>query len=173
MDVDEILMSTRRWYNRCLRTNIVKPEDVVLCKKTRIAFVESESLGKRTRIDRELKDAIEAIAPEWWGADTRISINRNVQCTRHKDGNTGHSYILWLGDFTGGALLFDDGARIEEKYKWHKIDGQIHHWNEPHENTKYSVIIYRGSEKKKKSDLIHARIQQKKDASELPAIEQC
>ena len=59
--------------------------------------------------------SIEAIAPEWWGDETRICINRNVQCKRHKDGNKGHSYILWLGDLAGGALLFDDGTRIEEK----------------------------------------------------------
>ncbi len=60
------------------------------------------------------------------------------------------------------------------KYKWHKIDGQIHHWNEPRENTKYS-----GSDKKKKPDLSHARIQQKKEENtperclEVPASEQC
>ncbi len=94
-----------------------------------------------------------------------------------------HSYTLWLGDFAGGALLFHDGTRIEEKRKWHKIDGQIHHWNEPRENTTYSAIISRGSEKKKKSDLIHERIQQKKEKEEVtpercidakvPAIEQC
>ena len=89
------------------------------------------------------------------GDDTRICINRNVQCERHKDGNKGHSYILWLGDFTGGALLFDDGTRIEQKYQWHKINGQIHHWNEPHEGTKYSIIIYKGNGQKKKTDLIN------------------
>ena len=73
-------------------------------------------------------------------------------------GNKGHSYVLWLGDFTGGALLFDDGTRLEEKYKWHKIDGQIHHWNEPHEGTKYSIILYRGNGKPPKSALIHTRM---------------
>ncbi len=100
-------------------------------------MVESNSpQPKKYKLDRELIKAIEDIAPEWWGDDTRICINRNVQCERHKDGNKGHSYILWLGNFTGGALLFDDGTRIEEKYQWHKINGQIHHWNEPHENTK-------------------------------------
>ena len=61
---------------------------------------------------------------------------------------------MWLGDFTGGALLFDDGTRIEEKYQWHKINGQIHHWNEPHEGNKYSIIIYKGNGQKKKTDLI-------------------
>ena len=63
--------------------------------------------------------------------------------------------FLWLGNFTGGALLFDDGARIEETYKWHKINGQIHHWNEPHEGSTSSIIIYKGNGQKKKTDLIN------------------
>ena len=156
MDIVEQLMAIRRWQKKCLRSSIVKPEDVVLYKKTKLAFVESESpQPKKYRRDRELAKAIQEIAREWWGEETRICINRNVQCERHKDSNKGHSYILWLGDFTGGALLFDDGTRVEEKYKWHKINGQIHHWNEPHEGTKYSVIIYKGNGQKKKVDLIN------------------
>ena len=105
---------------------------------------------KKSKIDRDLVKAIEDISPEWWGEEARICINRNAQCKRHKDGNKGYSYMLWLGDFKGGALLFDDGARVDEKYIWHKINGQIHHWNEPHEGTKYSIIIYKGNGQKKK-----------------------
>ena len=115
-------MEARRWRNRCLRSNIVKPEDVHIVKKTKIAFVESDSpQPKKYKIDRELVKAIEAIAPEWWGDETRICINRNVKCEGHKDCNKGHSYVLWLGDFTGGALLFDDGTKIEEKTNGTKL----------------------------------------------------
>ena len=128
-------------------------------KKTKIALVESEAPQRRCRTDRELLAAIEHIAPEWWGDDTKVSINRNVKCERHRDGNQGHSYVLWLGDFTGGALLFDDGTRLTQKYTWHKINGQIPHWNEPHEGTKYSVIIYQGKTKANKSSMIHRRVQ--------------
>ncbi len=156
MEIVERLMATRTWRKRCLRANIVKPEDVYIYKKTKLALVESDSpQPRKSKRDKELVEAIEEIAPEWWGDETRICINRNVKCERHKDGNKGHSYILWLGDFTGGALLFDDGTRIEDKYKWHKINGQIHHWNEPHEGTKYSVIIYKGNGRTKKVDLIN------------------
>ena len=156
MEIVEKLMESRKWQRRCLRSNIVSPAEIYLHKKTKLALVESNSpQPKKYKIDRELVKSIEAIAPEWWGEETRICINRNVQCKRHKDGNKGHSYILWLGDFTGGALLFDDGTRLEEKYKWHKINGQIHHWNEPHEGTKYSIIIYKGNGQKKKTDLVN------------------
>ena len=84
MDSVEKLMETRRWERRCLRSSIVSPEDIVLYKKTKLALVESNSpQPKKYRIDRELVKAIEDIAPEWWGEETRICLNRNVQCQRH------------------------------------------------------------------------------------------
>ena len=156
MDIVENLMQTRRWAKTCLRHNIVRPEEVEMWKKTKIAHVQSNSPNKRSKHDQALKSAIEAIAPEWWGEETRICLNKDVQCQRHKDGNKGHSYIVWLGDFTGGALLFDDGTRITDKYKWHLINGQIHHWNEPHEGTKFSIIIYQGV-RRRKSDIIQVK----------------
>ncbi len=67
---------------------------------------------------------------------------------RHKDhGNNEHSWVLWLGDFTGGALNLYDGAKVEGKREWHKINGQIHHWNDPHEGRKYSIVLCRGTRK--------------------------
>ena len=82
------------------------------------------------------------------GDDAQITLNKDLACKRHKDhGNKEHSYILWLGDFTGGALNFDDGTKVEGKGVWHKISGHIHHWNDPHEGSKYSSVLYRGSKK--------------------------
>ena len=40
-----------------------------------------------------------------------------------------------MGDFTGSALLFEDGLRLEEPYKWHRIRAnEVRHWNEPFES---------------------------------------
>ena len=64
---------------------------------------------------------------------------------------------MWLGDFTGGALHFDDGAKIEGRREWHKINGHIHHWNDPHEGTKYSIVLYRGTRKPKTNRLAEAK----------------
>jgi hypothetical protein len=89
--------------------------------------------------------AIRAVAPDW-RADTKAIINKDVTCKRHRDGaNLGSSYILFLGDFEGGALVFDDGTRFEAKREWFEFDGQVPHWNEPHTGTKYSVVLYRTS----------------------------
>ena len=150
MEIVEELMANRKWRNICLRENIVTPDKIQIWNKTKLALTESKAPAKSNRHDKELTKAIEAIAPEWWGEETRVCLNRNVQCEKHKDGNKGHSYVLWLGDFVGGALVFEDGQRLEEKYTWHKIDGQKYHWNEPHEGTKYSIILYKGAQAKKR-----------------------
>jgi hypothetical protein len=44
-----------------------------------------------------------------------------------------------VGDFAGGALVFDDGTRIEEKYTWHKINGQFPRWNREHRGNEVQV----------------------------------
>jgi hypothetical protein len=85
-------------------------------------------------------------------------LNKNVTCKRHRDGNDGHSYILWLGDYKGGELLFDDGTVLSEKYVWHKINGQNYHWNNPHEGLKYGIVLYRQKAKHtKQQQMINAR----------------
>ncbi len=81
MEIVEKLMESRKWQSRCLRSNIVSPEEIYLHKKTKLALVESNSpQPQKYKIDRELVQSIEAIAPEWWGEETRICINRNAQC---------------------------------------------------------------------------------------------
>jgi len=151
----EVLLAKRSWAKHCLRTNIVSNDKIFEYPNFKIALCESNSPLKR---ERKLIELIASIAPEWTEGESKITLNRNVQCERHKDGNDGLSWIIWLGDFTGGALVFDDGTRIEEKYKWHQIDGRQYHWNEPHEGTKYAIIVYRCSKRSKSSCIRERRL---------------
>ena len=77
---------------------------------------------------------------------TELCLNKNVECTPHKDkANTGASYVLFLGEFTGGALVFENGERFEERGVWQGpcYGAEVTHWNEPiTAGTKYSVIAY-------------------------------
>jgi len=157
MDELEELMSKRKWKKQCLRVNVAQPEDVVQVGKVKIARIYSNVLNDRKK-EPELYDAIKAVAPEWWGADTQITLNKDLVCKRHRDhGNKEHSWILWLGDFTGGALHFDDGKVVEGKREWHKIDGHIHHWNDQHEGNKYSIVLYKRTIKPKSHTLAAAK----------------
>jgi hypothetical protein len=70
---------------------------------------------------------------------------------------------LWLGDFVGGALLFEDGTKHEEKYKWHKINGRIPHWNEPHEGNKYAIVLYRRAIKHTKQQMMAWALKKRKE----------
>ena len=68
---------------------------------------------------------------------------------------------MWLGDFTGGALHFDDGKIVEGPREWHKINGHVHHWNSPHEGEKYSIVIYKGTRRAKTKNLVAERQRQR------------
>ena len=67
--------------------------------------------------------------------------------------------MLWLGDFTsGGGLNFDDGRKIEGKYKWFKMSGQDYHWNDPHEGgAKCSIVLFMSDKKPKTQVMQEAR----------------
>ena len=158
MDVIEKMLESRKWAKDCLRINITEPDKIIQRGKVKISLLQSQVLPKQ---ETTLREHIKAIAPEWWGDETQVLLNKNVQCKKHVDTNDGHSYVLWLGDFSGGALLFEDGTRLDEKYKWHKINGRIPHWNEPHEGTKYAIVLYKRAIKHTKHQRVAEAIKRK------------
>ena len=155
------MLTRRKWAKNCLRANIAKPDQITYRGKVKIAELQSEILPTR---ETELRELIKDIAPEWDEDETQILLNKNVTCKKHIDGNNaGHSYILWVGNFVGGALVFEDGVRLEEKNKWHKIYGQIPHWNETHEGDKYSIILFRRLNKNTKQEQIAGCLEDKRN----------
>ena len=161
MDRVEELLTKRKGVKRCLRSNVAQPEYILTYGAVKLALIYSNVLNDREK-EPELYDAIREIAPEWWGDETQITLNKNLVCKRHRDSrNKEHSWILWLGDFTGGALHFDDGAKVEGAREWRKINGHIHHWNDPREGSKYSIVIYKGTRKPKTKTLVAGRQRQR------------
>ncbi len=142
---------------QCLRANIARLEDIEVYGTVKVAKIYSNILNKRDQ-EPELYDDIMEVAPEWWGADTQKTLNKDLVCKRHRDhAKKEHSWIFWLGDFTGGALNFDHGAKIVGKREWHKINGHIHHWSDPHEGNKYSIVLYRRTRNPKSNKLAGAK----------------
>jgi hypothetical protein len=159
MEIVEEMLMKRKWAKDCLRANIAQDDRIIKRGSVKIALVESNLLNQKK--EPALTEAIKAIAPEWFGDETQIILNRNVQCKKHVDKNNGYSYVCFFGDFEGGALCFEDGARFTDKYVWHKINGQIPHWNEEHTGNKYSIVLYRSGAKRKKVEAIMAGIKNK------------
>ena len=116
MNVLQFLLKHRRWDGVSLRTSIAQPEYLEVFKRTKRARIESNTL-QTTGVDRLICEAVLSIAPkevmEW--DRPKIMLNRNVTCRRHRDANEGYSFLLWLGDFEGGALHFDDGTCLRDK----------------------------------------------------------
>ena len=152
MEIVEEMLEKRKWAKDCLRANIAPEDKIIKRGKVKIAMVESNLLNQIK--EPLLTDAIKQIAPEWFGDETQVILNRNVTCKRHVDKNNGYSYVCFFGDFEGGDLCFDDGAVYKDKHSWHKINGQIAHWNEPHTGNKYSIVLYRSGAKRKKVEAI-------------------
>lgn len=73
---------------------------------------------------------------------TSIQVNKNVFCNPHVDkNNVGPSYIIALGDFTGGELVVE-GTEFNIKNRWKKFDGRRAHWIKPFKGTRYSLVFF-------------------------------
>ena len=95
LELLEEMLNKRKWTKDCLRANIAQEDQIVYRgtkKNVKIAVLQSEVLPKK---EVELRELIKSIAPEWFGdEETKVLLNKNVCCKRHRDGNDGHSYTL-------------------------------------------------------------------------------
>ena len=76
-----------------------------------------------------------------------ITINKFTkadECEHHFDtGNKGPSRLIMFGNFSGGALVLDDGRVFSEKRVWHEYDGsKIGHRVAPFEGERISLVAY-------------------------------
>ena len=76
-----------------------------------------------------------------------ITINKFTkadECEHHFDtGNKGPSRLIMFGNFSGGALVLDDGRVFSEKRVWHEYDGsKIGHKVAPFEGERISLVAY-------------------------------
>ena len=73
---------------------------------------------------------------------TTIQVNKNIQSEPHVDkNNVGPSYIIALGNFTGGDLVIE-GERFNISNKWKWFNGNLGHWVEPFEGERYSLVYF-------------------------------
>jgi hypothetical protein len=77
-----------------------------------------------------------------------VTIDENQQAAAHVDkNNKGLSYIIGLGDYTGGDLVFTDKnspyyGTHNIKNKWFKFVGYTEHKVTPSKRTRYTLVYY-------------------------------
>ena len=78
-----------------------------------------------------------------------IQFNKNHRSSKHTDSkNTGISYIIGLGDYTGGELIVYDKdgknpVKKDIRNKFYKFDGsKFPHETAPFKGERYSLIFY-------------------------------
>jgi hypothetical protein len=73
---------------------------------------------------------------------TTIQVNKNVVSKPHVDkNNVGPSYVIALGDFTGGNLVVE-GKEHNIHNRFLKFDGTKGHWITPFNGTRYSLVFF-------------------------------
>jgi hypothetical protein len=89
---------------------------------------------------------------------TTIQVNKNVFCEPHVDkNNVGPSYVIALGDFTGGTIAVE-GKESCIRNRFLKFDGTKGHWITPFKGTRYSIVYFTHTFKPPHPDLRHITV---------------
>ena len=117
----------------------------------------------RTPVRRQLipRGKIYDLVKELLGdAIDTVEIARNLVVGEHTDKNVGFSYVLHLGEFRGGTLVFATGERVVARGAFVEFDGRVQHWTEPIvEGTKTTLAAYRRSACSQTDPAPSARVQ--------------
>jgi hypothetical protein len=109
------------------------------------------------------KQLMHAVDPSFrWNC---IQVNKNQLCAPHVDrNNEGPSYIVGLGDYTGGELGVQlgeqpDGKKrkttiLNIKNRFKMFDGHHLHWTLPFQGTRYTLVFFRIKVRWKKAKCI-------------------
>ena len=138
---DELHRSTI--HKRSDRANVVDPARRRRRTNGR-EYIVGGGVRSNTFVAGPLFDAAMSLLPRHHPPFRLITVNHNVETYPHRDAhNSTRSWIIFLGDFQGGRLVFEDGTSFGRKYRFFEFDGSVIHWNEPiRAGDKYSVIFY-------------------------------
>ena len=150
---DELLrmLQNRKWRRQTHRTNIsheyahtqrVSKEGKPYHVRTVLHPQQSEYEGSGPMVEH-----VRSMLPAWMPQleHFAVTLNRQVQCSPHKDkNNVGLTAILFLGEFTGGSLVLEDGRCFDRTREWFGYDGSaILHWNTPiASGVKYAIVAH-------------------------------
>ena len=104
-------------------------------------LVESRYNAKYAALYDACKALIAAHDPAFrW---TTIQVNGVYQVAPHTDGrNAGLSYVIALGDFTGGEFFAEQSGVFDVHNKFALVDGHELHMCAPFEGERYSLVFF-------------------------------
>ena len=145
----DLLSHTR--FPSCRSRKNVADEAITAFVLGDVNYRGQRSLGYRTRgpsrYNKKFPELFEAIQemiahhrPSF--EYTTIQVNRNVLSHPHVDkNNVGPSYIIALGDFTGGRLVIE-GVEHDIHNRFKRFDGTKGHWITSFEGERYSLVFF-------------------------------
>ena len=126
-----VLGKVRKLYSSC---------DGKVCK------VESRHNAKHPELLKAAKQFLKSHDPNY--RFEAVTINKNQKAAKHTDvNNEGNSYIIGLGNYTGGELVFSDKKSPyygphNIKNKWLKFVGDTDHYVKKFSGTRYTLVYY-------------------------------
>ena len=133
------LMQTRKWQPNRTRLNI---SDGPRTKGPGRPLLVNPVFSNALKSGRILK-IVQGMLPG--KGITQVTLNKNLVTAPHRDAaNTRPSYLLFLGDFKGGALRWKGGSFNKKNTWFGPYDGRtLEHWNDPIiSGDKYSIVAY-------------------------------
>ena len=115
----------------------------------KICLVESRHNKKNKALLKAAKALLKQHAPGY--TPQVVTINKNHAAAKHTDKfNNPPSYIIGLGNFTGGELVFSDKKSPHYgthniKNKFLKFDGSTEHYVKQFKGERYTIVYYRWS----------------------------
>ena len=107
-------------------------------------FAKSRHNAKFPELLTAAKKLIKAHAPSY--RFDAVTINKNHAAAKHIDkNNKGFSYIIGLGKYTGGDLVFDSGPHKGShniRNKWLRFKGDHPHHVKPFKGERYTLVYY-------------------------------
>ncbi len=149
-------MLTEFEFPRTPRKNVLRPgqkdyEGFVLGKVNARQF--GQVISNKTKLPKyknlflESKKLMKRINPNF--KFTSIQYNKNQRAAKHKDANNiGPSYIIGLGNYTGGEIIvYDENGnnpkKINIKNKAFKFNGsKLYHETAPFKGQRFTLVFY-------------------------------
>ena len=115
----------------------------------KICLVDSRHNVKHKAVLKAAKALLKQHAPGY--SPQAVTVNKNHAAAKHTDKfNNPPSYIIGLGSYTGGELVFTDKKSPHYgthniRNKFLKFDGSTEHYVKPFKGERYTIVYYRWS----------------------------